>query len=532
MALAGGARSAAAAAASVGLAPDLKKRVEIMAEHVARAGPEFESTVKCKNAGNPQFAFLLGGEGAEYYQALLQLHGAGGPGAGGAAAAPGSRELLELVRRWPEPAALPLEPELDRRLGEILAGLEHMASRDAIRAGREWLEANVASVSAIASGMMQRMRFLPTCAQRLHVLFLLHDVLQTEFARQEAYRPIITAFRPYLVWLLRPAFQLAQAAMPSADERQKILKLLSLWQERGLLGSTDATEIRVLATAPDLPPAPPKAARVPGLSQQLTGLAPGLLQQVQAQVQAQQAQQQVQGLVVPPPRPVQLASHTLGVVQGIPLVPQPAIPALLPPAGFTGVFRPALPGAAGVPGAIPPGAGALQPVTAVPLPGRGAQTPETVPVGVMAAMLKQVSKRGKDLHTAFVPYKPLDPMYTPQSPPPVPGATARLMERLAEYYEIVGDCAKEPPIALPAPPVIPAEQPPPPQKPPGGAGQSGAASKERSRSRSRSRSPPAAAAAAESQGEEAETAAAAAEGAAGALSEAAPAASSPLQELD
>jgi len=41
---AGGVMPPSAASAAVGLAPDLRKRVEIMAEHVARNGVDFENT--------------------------------------------------------------------------------------------------------------------------------------------------------------------------------------------------------------------------------------------------------------------------------------------------------------------------------------------------------------------------------------------------------------------------------------------------------------------------------------------------------
>ncbi|CAE8708424.1 unnamed protein product, partial [Polarella glacialis] len=65
---------------------------------------------------------------------------------------------------------------------------------------------------------------------------------------------------------------------------------------------------------------------------------------------------------------------------------------------------------------------------------RGSQTPESIPVGVMSSMLRQVSRRMKDLHAAFVPYKPLDPFYTPQTPPPTAPVTPQLLQKLSEFY--------------------------------------------------------------------------------------------------
>ena len=74
---------------------------------------------------------------------------------------------------------------------------------------------------------------------------------------------------------------------------------------------------------------------------------------------------------------------------------------------------------------------------ALALPGAATENPESVPVGVMSSMLKQVSRRGKDLHAAFVPYRPLDPFYTPQNLPPLPAPSARILERLSQYYRLV-----------------------------------------------------------------------------------------------
>ena len=123
---------AASAAASVGLAPDLKKRVEIMAEHVAKNGQDFENTVRGKNSNNPQFQFLAGGEGSEYYQALLAAHRGSTVGT---VAVTDTMDLSELMKRWPTPEIMPLSPEHDRQLTEILNSLERNSSREAIAHG-------------------------------------------------------------------------------------------------------------------------------------------------------------------------------------------------------------------------------------------------------------------------------------------------------------------------------------------------------------------------------------------------------------
>eukprot|EP00439_Symbiodinium_sp_Y106_P038925 s4767_g4.t1 len=268
------------------LAPDLRKRIEIMADHIARNGSDFETTVKQKNASNPQFSFLYSGEGAEYYQQVLAKHrGTQVPAAAplappaappapvpapaptnprpppappapaqvtqmtgqmamagmgaqlGTSTAPtaGSLatllrggqvqgappvELADVLRRWKEPQVLALTPEVERQLHGVLASLEHMASRDAIKSGRLWIECNSALAPHIAGHIMVRVSFLSTCAHRLHVLYLVHDLLQTEAARKDAHAPLVRAFKPYLPWILRPCYQLALQS-PQGDETSR-----------------------------------------------------------------------------------------------------------------------------------------------------------------------------------------------------------------------------------------------------------------------------------------------------------------------
>ena len=103
--------AAACAAFAVGLAPDLKQRVEIMAEHVSKNGPDFENTVRSKNGQNPQFQFLVGGEGSEYYLALLESHRPA-PAVIESTASPA--ELTGLMSRWPTPEVIPLSPDAER----------------------------------------------------------------------------------------------------------------------------------------------------------------------------------------------------------------------------------------------------------------------------------------------------------------------------------------------------------------------------------------------------------------------------------
>jgi hypothetical protein len=48
--------------------PDILRAIRSLAPFVARMGPAFEALALQKNSGHPDFRFLYGGEGREYYR--------------------------------------------------------------------------------------------------------------------------------------------------------------------------------------------------------------------------------------------------------------------------------------------------------------------------------------------------------------------------------------------------------------------------------------------------------------------------------
>ncbi|KAI7982166.1 Calcium homeostasis endoplasmic reticulum protein [Camellia lanceoleosa] len=60
--------------------PELQKRIDKLVEYAAKNGPEFEAMIREKQQDNPDYSFLFGGEGHNYYQYKLWLstHGPGG----------------------------------------------------------------------------------------------------------------------------------------------------------------------------------------------------------------------------------------------------------------------------------------------------------------------------------------------------------------------------------------------------------------------------------------------------------------------
>ena len=117
---------------------------------------------------------------------------------------------------------------------------------DAILAGRTWIEENLPLAQHIAGHLMQRIGWLPNARHRLHVLYMVHGVLQTEAARNDT-RPFILAFKPYLRWMLRSAHTVAGA------DRGQIMRLLELWVERAIITEEEAEAMRLFVVSKELP---------------------------------------------------------------------------------------------------------------------------------------------------------------------------------------------------------------------------------------------------------------------------------------
>jgi len=259
---------------------------------------------------------------------------------------------------------------------------------------------------------------------------------------------LIRGFKPHLVWILRPCYLLAKGA--GAEEGAKVLRLLQLWVERSILTHQESEEMRVLITAAEIPGAgqaapqqqhrpamrppvmrppgpnlgggfaqggPAASSAMPGM---MAGGMPGIRPVgIQPQMGMQQMMHQQRA-----PSPFQQMMHQQQVRQGVMPAGQlvmPSIPGIVGMQQFAA--RPMLQG--------------YRPQM-LKMTG-GKQTPETVPVGVMATMLRQAMRRTREGRQQFVPYKPLESQFTPQMLPPVEVPTPRLMDRVQDFYEDLRD---------------------------------------------------------------------------------------------
>ncbi|CBZ49951.1 calcium homeostasis endoplasmic reticulum protein, related [Neospora caninum Liverpool] len=410
--------------------PELVKRIHTIAEYCCR-NPEMESLVRQRDGADPRFAFINGGEGYDYFRFAIaclqqgldpteQAAAADQGGMGSSPAVPYGSALNtggeetgdtnELTREFdidslimqyqepPERAALP--EALSKELNDVVLSLEKQATSTAIRNGRHWIEVNGGAsedaANSLACALKKKQTVLSSFLHKLNVLYLVHDVVQNESIHKPA-SVLLTAFKPYLVWMLRDAYQ-AAARDPSSAE--KVEKILSLWVKRGIIDEDEQEEMNFLMSSPDvgkyLNPngdGDPQAAfdlRVspggfPDAASQ--GRHPFMKPSVSPGYPGGPMGENLSPGQIPPPPPPRPGNHSR--IHG----------------GFDR------------------------------RPDEMGNTPESVPVGMMATMLRSMSKRAKNMQTAFVPYRALDPLTTPQQLPPLEPPSDYMLDRIRDFYE-------------------------------------------------------------------------------------------------
>merc|ERR1719247_2917215 len=216
--------------------PELKQHILDTARAVHQYGAQYEDSLRHTGRNDLRYAFLFGGDGAKYYEWAVGgfrqgLHQGQAQGCAAASAAPSAAG-----------------PQLsDGELNDVLSTLARQATQDAIRSARQWLELQSVHAHALGTLLRTRIEGMPTFAHRLHTLYLIHDLLTTEIGKEkkpEDDHSYVCACRPQLVWMLRSVH--VRAAYPDPpdqvvgdenlnDRRAKVLKLLDLWSQKGIV---------------------------------------------------------------------------------------------------------------------------------------------------------------------------------------------------------------------------------------------------------------------------------------------------------
>lgn len=212
--------------------PELQKRIDKLVEYSAKNGPEFEAMIRDKQQDNPDYSFLFGGEGHNYYRYKLfmatrpssgpfnpafpspmaVMHPPnpmmsspinapqiGGPSPAVPAGMMGAPHLHQTPFASPyeqqHPQAFlghnrpeydqsyrsfrglsrPLPSDVELELNNILNNLT--GTKESIKSAKNWFMQRSPFVPALCEALKDRIFSLDDCEKQLHIIYLANDIL-------------------------------------------------------------------------------------------------------------------------------------------------------------------------------------------------------------------------------------------------------------------------------------------------------------------------------------------------------------------
>ena len=158
----------------------LQERISLLARYASQNGPSFIDMMRDKQRGNPEFAFLQGGDGYAFFRWALycQIHQlpVNQPLPGAPAMRPGEQQQQQQQQQQPAMQGQFCMP------GEVEAGFQQVldilcGSKDSIKSSQQWFMACSAHAPGLARMMAQRVVRLQEYDKQLHVIFLANDIL-------------------------------------------------------------------------------------------------------------------------------------------------------------------------------------------------------------------------------------------------------------------------------------------------------------------------------------------------------------------
>lgn len=240
----------------------LVQRITKLADYAARNGSQFVELMRSKQSGNPEYAFLFGGEGSGYYTWYLYCTVHNMPpdqplpdSAAAASEQPQPQQPVQPLHPYlpPHPS---LPPEVDSGFTQVLQALN--GSKDSIKASQSWFMACAAYAPALAEKMAQFCCHLHDYQRQLHLLYLANDILFNGLARRESGQgpesdAVALAFKPVLGSMLAAAYYTAQQ---SEEARGQLTKIVQFWGDRAVFTNAAVTELATAMYSPYTPPQP------------------------------------------------------------------------------------------------------------------------------------------------------------------------------------------------------------------------------------------------------------------------------------
>ncbi|OWM89931.1 hypothetical protein CDL15_Pgr012568 [Punica granatum] len=252
--------------------PELHKRIDKLVEYIAKNGPEFEAMIREKQQDNPEYSFLIGGDGHAYYQYRLwastrppgahfppfppMMHPPPNPlmnpslPLNAPRASSGSMLGLPQIHQPPfgsfyDPHAHPSfsRPDYDQSTkafkglsgplpSDVAAELSNVlnnlsGTKDSIKGAKIWFMQRSPFAPALAEALRERVFSLDDSERQLHIIFLANDILFESLHRRVNTNELdneALAFKPVLGSMLARIFHNPQNREENQSRLQKILQ--------------------------------------------------------------------------------------------------------------------------------------------------------------------------------------------------------------------------------------------------------------------------------------------------------------------
>ncbi|KAI3439009.1 hypothetical protein D9Q98_001421 [Chlorella vulgaris] len=263
---------------------ELVKRINTLASYAQRNGISFVQMMAERQGSNPEFSFLAGGLGHEYYAwalycGLKGLNVSKPPPPSPAAAPPAAAPPAAAVAPPPRAAPPPQDTSavLQGLPAEVSSGWQTVlgmlsGSRDSIQNSQAWFMACAPYAAGMAELMLQHVLSHGDYQRQLHVIYLANDILFKALSqRPEGSGPdadsVAAAFRPRLGRVLRHALV---SGGQTPDVQQTLLRVVNFWAERGVYSqqSVEQLNAELLGTFPPAAAAAPHQHALAALAHQ------------------------------------------------------------------------------------------------------------------------------------------------------------------------------------------------------------------------------------------------------------------------
>ncbi|THG15367.1 hypothetical protein TEA_009460 [Camellia sinensis var. sinensis] len=131
--------------------PKLQKRIDKLVEYAAKNGPEFEAMIREKQQDNPNYSFLFGGEGHNYYRSFKGLSG-------------------------------PLPSDVAMEMNNVLNNLT--GTKESIKGAKIWFMQRSPFAPTLAEALRDRVFGVDDSERQLHIIYLANDILFDSLQRR------------------------------------------------------------------------------------------------------------------------------------------------------------------------------------------------------------------------------------------------------------------------------------------------------------------------------------------------------------